>query len=60
MKDFVVDVDIVVSKQFRVKAENEDGARDMVSKMIDNLPYEHIRNYNAYVGHEVIDAYEDK
>lgn len=60
MKGFIVQVDITMSKYFSVSAENEEQARAKVGKIIAENPYNYASNFSHYVGHEIVDAEEDK
>lgn len=59
MKNFSVSIDITMSKNICVEAENEEQAMAMADAMISNAPYDYARNFSHYVSHEVIDAEED-
>lgn len=59
MKNFVVDVDITMSKIFEVEAENEEQAMSKVRDMINKNPYNYTNNFSHYVGYEIVDANED-
>ena len=59
MKNFVVDVDITMSKIFEVEAENEEHAMSKVRDMINKNPYDYTNNFSHYVGYEIVDANED-
>ena len=59
MKNYCIDVDITMSKQFHIEAESEQEAKKIFEqKMRDNL-YEQISGHKAYVCHEITDIYEE-
>ena len=57
-KNFVVDVDITMSRSFEVEAENEQQAKNMVYSMIKANPYDFTHGFTYYVDHEIVDANE--
>ena len=59
MKEFIVDVDITVSKRIYVDAENEDDAMSKVDNMIGENPYDYTSDFSHYVTHEVINAEDE-
>lgn len=59
MAQFIIDVDITMSKRFPIEAENEQEAKEIFEqKMRENL-YEQISGNKAYVCHEITDIYEE-
>lgn len=59
MKNFIVDVDFVMSKSIEIEDENEQQAMSKVRDMIKKNPYDYANNFSHYVGHEIIDANEE-
>ena len=57
-KNFCVSVDITMSKNLYVEAENEEEAKAKVEEMM-KYPYYYYTKADAYVGHEITDVYED-
>lgn len=58
-KNFCVSVDITMSKNIYVDAENEEQAMSKVSEMISNNPYDYTYNFSHYVGYEIVNADEE-
>lgn len=59
MKNFIIDVDFVMSKRIQVEAENEEQAMSKVREMISNNPYDYTYNFSHYVGYEIVNADEE-
>ena len=59
MKDFIVDVDITMSKQIRVEAENEEEAKTIVKNWISDDPYLYARSADCFVCSDVTDVNEE-
>ena len=59
MKNFVVDVDFVMSKRIQVQAESEEQARTIFERLLKEDPYDYARQFDAFVGHKIIDVTED-
>lgn len=59
MKEFCVEVDITVSKNIYVDAENEEEAQEKVNEMVRRYPHYYYTKADAYVCHEITDCYED-
>ena len=57
MKEFAVNVDITMSKTLYVEAESEEQAIQIANGKILDDPYDAARTADAYVSHEVFDAY---
>ena len=58
MKNYVVDVDITMSRSFEVEAENEQQAKNKVYAMIKANPYDFTHGFTHYVNHEIVEANE--
>lgn len=58
-KNYLVSVDIVMSKYISVEAENDEDAAKKVDEMITKNPYDYARNFTCYVGHEIISTEEE-
>ena len=59
MKNYVVDVDITVSKRIYVVASNEEEAKRKANEFFEKEPYHIARNMDAIVGHKIIDVNEE-
>lgn len=59
MKNFILDVDFVMSKRIRVEAENEEQARAIFERLLKENPYDYARRFDAFVGHKIIDINEE-
>lgn len=59
MKNYVVDVDITVSKRIYVNASNEEEAKRKANEFFEKDPYYYAKNLDAVVGHKIIDVNED-
>jgi hypothetical protein len=60
MKNFILDVDFVMSKRIQVEAENEEHAISIARSKIDENPYGYAHGFSHYVGYEIIDANEEE
>lgn len=58
-KNYCISVDITMSKNFYIEAENKEQATSKVRDMINKSPYDYANNFSHYVGYEIIDAYEE-
>lgn len=58
MKEYTVSVDITVSKNFYVEAENENEAREIVTQKMKSNPYYYAENYNSLVDWGNVEVYE--
>lgn len=56
--EFVLDVDITMSKRVYIKAENEQDAVAIFERMMYNDPYEVATKFDAYVDYEVTEVNE--
>lgn len=59
MKNYIVDIDFVMSKSIQVEAENEEQAKSIANRMIAEDPYDYARSFSHMVGHKIIDVRED-
>lgn len=59
MKNYVVDVDITVSKRIYVVASNEEEAKRKANEFFEKDPYYYARTMDAIVGHKIIDVNEE-
>ena len=59
MKSFVLDVDFVMSKRIQVQAGNEEQAKATFERLLREAPYDYARQFDAFVGHKVIDVNEE-
>ena len=59
MKNFILDVDFVMSKRIQVEAENEEQARAIFERLLKENPYDYARRFDAFIGHKVIDITEE-
>ena len=59
MKNFIIDVDFVMSKRIQVDAENEEQAKVTFERLLREDPYAYARQFDAFVGHKIIDVTED-
>ena len=59
MKNFILDVDFVMSKRIQVEAENEEQAKATFERLLKKDPYDYARQLDAFVGHKVIDVNEE-
>ena len=57
--NYIVSVDITMSRNVEVMAESEEDAINQVNKAIEENPYEYANNFTHYVKHEAIDAIEE-
>jgi len=56
---YILDVDFVMSKRIQVEAENEEQAKATFERLLKENPYDYARQFDAFVGHKVIDVNED-
>jgi hypothetical protein len=59
MKNFILDVDFVMSKRIQVEAESEEQAKAIFERLLKEDPYDYARQFDAFVGHKVINITED-
>ena len=59
MKNFILDVDFVMSKRIQVEAENEEQAKATFERLLKEDHYDYARQFDAFVGHKIIDVTED-
>lgn len=59
MSNFILDVDFIMSKRIQVEAENEEQAKATFERLLKEAPYDYARQFDAFVGHKVIDVNED-
>ena len=59
MKNFIIDVDFVMSKRIQVEAENEEQAKATFERLLKEDTYGYARQFDAFVGHKIIDVNED-
>lgn len=57
MTEFTVSIDITLSKNIYVEAENEEQAKAIAIKKVRDEPYYYARTADAYVGAKVVDVY---
>lgn len=58
-KQFCVSVDITMSKNVYVEAENEENAKEIVDCLIDDNPYAYASGFSHFVNYEVVDVIEE-
>lgn len=58
-KNFCVSVDLIMSKDIYVEAEDEEHAMSKVREMINKNPYDYTSGFSHYVGYNVVDALEE-
>jgi hypothetical protein len=59
MKNFILDVDFVMSKRIEIEAENEQQAKSIFEQKMKKNPYDYARCFDAFIGHKVIDVTEE-
>ena len=59
MKNFILDVDFVMSKRIQVEAKSEEQAKATFERLLKENTYDYARQFDAFVGHKVIDVNED-
>ena len=59
MANFILDVDFVMSKRIQVEAESEEQAKTIFERLLKEDPYDYARNFDAFVGHKIIDVNEE-
>lgn len=59
MKNFIIDVDFVMSKRIEIEADSEEQAKSIFEQKMKKNPYDYARRFDAFVGHKVIDITED-
>jgi hypothetical protein len=60
MKNYLVSVDITMSKTVSVLACSEEDAIKIADKMISDNPYGYTNGFSHYVTHEVVGAEEEE
>jgi len=58
-KLFSIDVDFVMSKRIQVEAESEEQAKAIFERLLKEDPYDYARQFDAFIGHKIIDVTED-
>lgn len=59
MKNFVVDVDFVMSKRIEIEADSEEQAKSIFEQKMKKNPYDYAYGFDAFIGHKVIDVNEE-
>ena len=59
MKNFIIDVDFVMSKRIEVEADSEEQAKSIFERIIKRKPYDVARGFDAFVGHKIIEVNEE-
>ena len=59
MKNYILDVDFVMSKRIQVEAESEEQAKAIFERLLKEDPYDYARQFDAFIGHKVIDVNEE-
>lgn len=59
MKNFIIDVDFVMSKRIEIEADSEEQAKSIFERKMKKNPYNFAFGFDAIVGHKVIDVNED-
>lgn len=59
MANFILDVDFVMSKRIQVEAESEEQAKATFERLLKEDPYNYARQFDAFVGHKVINVNEE-
>jgi len=59
MKNFILDVDFVMSKRIEVEADSEEQAKSIFEQKMKKNPYDYACRFDAFVGHKVIDVNEE-
>lgn len=54
MKNFILDVDFVMSKRIQVEAESEEQAKATFERLLKENPYNYACQFNAFIGHKII------
>lgn len=59
MKNFILDVDFVMSKRIEIEADSEEQAKSIFEQKMKKNPYDYARQFDAFIGHKVIDVNEE-
>ena len=59
MKNFIIDVDFVMSKRIEIEADSEEQAKSIFEREMKKNPYNFAFGFDALVGHKIIDVTED-
>ena len=59
MKEYIVDIDITMSKRISISAENEEKARELALKQVNESPYFEVSHDTLFVGAKVTDVLPD-
>ena len=59
MKNFILDVDFVMSKRIEIEADSEEQAKSIFEQKMKKNPYNFAFGFDAIVGHKVIDVNEE-
>lgn len=59
MKNFIIDVDFVMSKSIDIEAENEEQAKEIFDAMMGENPYNFAYKFDSFVKYNVIDVIEE-
>ena len=59
MKNFILDVDFVMSKRIEIEADSEEQAKSIFEQKMRKNPYDFACRFDALVGHKVIDVNEE-
>ena len=59
MKNFILDVDFVMSKRIEIEADSEEQAKSIFEREMKKKPYNFAFGFDAIVGHKIIDVNEE-
>lgn len=59
MKNFILDVDFVMSKRIEIEADSEEQAKSIFEQKMKKNPYDCACRFDAFVGHKIIGIEED-
>jgi len=59
MKNFIIDVDFVMSKRIEIEADSEEQAKSIFEREMKKNPYNFAFGFDAIVGHKIIDVNEE-
>ena len=59
MKNFIIDVDFVMSKRIEIEADSEEQAKSIFEQKMKKNPYDYAYGFYAFIGHKVIDVNEE-